>query len=150
MCVLTAPEAAQDSYIKGAQIADWSYWREAQAAGCEVAAHGYAHKNLTQQPFAEATASLERCFDIFARELPRFSLSEQVFHTAYLNAPMEILSWLHACVRGVRTSVRRNGLTSAGEISKTRLLDCVSSATKRPINFFPSASHNFYRARMAS
>jgi peptidoglycan/xylan/chitin deacetylase (PgdA/CDA1 family) len=125
-CILAAPEETQDPFIKSAQIADWSYWREARAAGCEVAAHGYAHENLAQQSFADATAGLEHCFDIFARELPGFSLPEQMFHTAYLTAPPEILSWLHGRVRGIRTSARRDGLTSAKEASTARILDCVS------------------------
>ncbi|HEY1963035.1 MAG TPA: polysaccharide deacetylase family protein [Rhizomicrobium sp.] len=126
LCILAAPEKAEDAYIKGTPIADWSYWREAQAAGCEIAPHGYAHENLARCSFAEATASVERCFDIFMRELPGFLPSEQVFHTAYLSAPPEILSWLRKRVLGVRTGLRRAGVTSIEEASSTRLLDCVS------------------------
>jgi peptidoglycan/xylan/chitin deacetylase (PgdA/CDA1 family) len=64
-CVLAAPELAEDPFIRGARIADWAYWRDANAAGHEVAPHGYAHEHLGKVSVESAQASEQRTLDAF-------------------------------------------------------------------------------------
>lgn len=125
-CALAAPEQAQDPFIRGAEIADWGYWREAVSAGHEVAPHGWAHERLSELPPAEASASLERTLEAFARELPGFEAREQIFHLAYLAAPDPVVAHLSSRVLGVRRRMGREGLNPGRGHVRGGDVDCVS------------------------
>lgn len=125
-CVLAAPELARDPYIASSRVADWGFWREAAAAGHEVAPHGWAHEHLGQIPPEAALSSIDRALDAFRLELPGFSPAEAVFHLAYLTAPAEVLTALSARVLAVRRGMGGAGLNPTGPRAPGEGVDCIT------------------------
>jgi peptidoglycan/xylan/chitin deacetylase (PgdA/CDA1 family) len=121
-CVLAAPEETADPFIRAAPIADWSFWREAAAAGHEVEPHGWAHERLVDLSPDEAMAGFERTFEVFGRELPGFDPPDHVFHFAYLTAPAAIVAELAPRVLGVRRALGGDGLNT----EVTPAVDCTT------------------------
>lgn len=137
-CVLSAPELADDPGIKGATIADWAYWREAAAAGHEIAPHGHAHEAYANIEPDAARRSIEVCWETLERELPGFDRRRSVFHVPYLSAPADLVDWIGARSLGARLMLGRDGLNpSPGRASGP--FDCAcfgpdqvgASATRR-------------------
>lgn len=125
-CVLAAPELAADPFIRGASIADWSYWRETLAAGHEVAPHGYAHEHLGKIDPAEAQLSVRRTLDAFARELPQFDARRSLYHLAYLAAPAPIVEWIGARTLGARMALGNRGRNDPGAWLPGKPVDCMT------------------------
>jgi len=125
-CVLARPDLAEDPFIRAAPIADWSDWREAVAAGHEVAPHGWAHERLADLDTAAACAGLDRTLDAFAAELPGFDPRDQLFHLAYLAAPAPVVQHLAARTLGVRRALGRAGLNPPGGQKLGGDVDCVT------------------------
>ncbi|MFC3077751.1 polysaccharide deacetylase family protein [Phenylobacterium terrae] len=125
-CVLAAPELAKDPFIRGAAIADWGFWREAQAAGHEVAPHGWAHERLGELPVPAACESLDRTLEAFVRELPDFELGQAIFHLPYLTAPTPVVQHLSSKVLGVRRKLHQQGLNRAFGHPRGASIDCVT------------------------
>lgn len=109
-CVLSAPELAEDPGIQGATIADWDYWREAAAAGHEVAPHGHAHESYARIEPQIARRSIETCWETLERELPGFDRRRSIFHVPYLSAPADLVDWINARSLGARLMLGRDGL----------------------------------------
>jgi peptidoglycan/xylan/chitin deacetylase (PgdA/CDA1 family) len=125
-CVLAAPELAADPFIRGARIADWAYWREALAAGHEVAPHGYAHEHLGKIDAAEAYDSVRRTLDAFARELPGFDARQSLYHLAYLAAPAPIVEWVGARTLGARMALGNAGRNDPRVWARGKPVDCMT------------------------
>lgn len=125
-CVLAAPQLTQDPFIRASPVADWSYWREAAAAGHEVAPHGYAHERLDLLTTDEACATVQRTWDIFERQLPSFDRDRSLFHIPYLSAPEPTARWIAGRCLGVRMKCGRDGVNDVTEASRERSVDCVT------------------------
>lgn len=125
-CVLARPDLADDPFIRAAPIADWGYWREAQAAGHEVAPHGYAHERLWALSEAAARDSLNRTFDAFAGQMPGFDPAGSVHHLAYLAAPAPLVDWIAERTLGVRLATGGDGLNPLGLSGPGARVDCVT------------------------
>jgi peptidoglycan/xylan/chitin deacetylase (PgdA/CDA1 family) len=139
--VLAAPEFAVDPFIRGAMIADWGFWREAQAAGHEIAPHGYAHEHLGRMTLADAKASVEAALQAFGAELPNFEPQSAVFHLAYLTAPGNVVDWLSSRMLGVRARGDRLGLNDLPPSRPGGLIDCIT--------FGPEAVEEMLAARIS-
>lgn len=125
-CVLASPGEIEDAAIRAVEVADWGFWREARAAGHEVAPHGWAHERLSELTQAEAEDGLRRTFDLFAAELPGFRASESLFHAAYLTAPEPVCDWLRGETLGVRLRLGRGGMSSVAGARASGLVDCIT------------------------
>lgn len=127
-CVLTAPELADDPFIRAAPIADWAYWREAVAAGHEVAPHGHAHEHLGKVSFAAACDSVQRTLDTFQQALPGFDPRRSLYHLAYLAAPIEVVQWIGARTLGARMWLGQHGRNDLAAWSPGKPVDCTTFA----------------------
>jgi peptidoglycan/xylan/chitin deacetylase (PgdA/CDA1 family) len=125
-CVLAAPELAADPFIRGARIADWAYWRDALAAGHEVAPHGYAHEHLGKIDPVEARDSIQRTLDAFTRELPGFEARRSLYHLAYLAAPAPIVEWIGERTLGARMALGNGGRNAPGAWRPGKPVDCMT------------------------
>lgn len=125
-CVLAAPQEVRDALIASRPLGDWAFWREAAAAGHEVAPHGWAHERLARTPLAKACASLDRTLEVFARELPGFEARKAVFHLAHLAAPEPVVEHLRGRVLGVRRAVGRDALNALHGRATGADIDCVT------------------------
>ena len=125
-CVLAAPELANDPYIRAGDVADWGFWREAGAAGHEIAAHGFAHEHLGRMPFGEACGSVERALGVLARELPGFDASASIFHLAYMSAPLEVVRWIGQRALAVRVVTGGLGLNAWDKLARGGPVDCMA------------------------
>jgi peptidoglycan/xylan/chitin deacetylase (PgdA/CDA1 family) len=125
-CVLAAPEQAEDPFVRGAPVADWSYWRETMQAGHEVAPHGYAHEHLGKMPVPLACERVQRTLDTFHAELPGFAARSSLFHVPYLAAPPEIVEWIGKRTLGARLSLGTGGLNDLREWQPGRAVDCMT------------------------
>jgi peptidoglycan/xylan/chitin deacetylase (PgdA/CDA1 family) len=127
-CALAAPELADDPFIRAAPIADWAYWREAVAAGHEVAPHGYSHEYLGKLSFAAACDSVQRTLDVFQQELPGFDANHSLFHLAYLSAPAEVVQWIGARTLGARMALGAAGRNDLTAWKPGKPIDCTTFA----------------------
>lgn len=127
-CVLSAPELAEDPFIRAAPIADWAYWREAIAAGHEVAPHGYAHEYFGKLSVEAACDSVQRCLDSFQQELPGFDARRSVYHLAYLSAPVPVVQWIGERTLGARMAMSTTGLNNLATWSPGKPIDCTTFA----------------------
>ena len=127
-CVLAAPELADDPFIRGAQIADWSYWRDAVAEGHEVAPHGFAHEHLGKLDFAAACDSVRRTLDAFTNEFAEFDPATSLYHLAYLGAPAPVVQWIGQHTLGVRMALGRAGRNELAGWSRGAPVDCITFA----------------------
>lgn len=127
-CALAAPELADDPFIRAAPIADWAYWREAIAAGHEVAPHGYSHEYLGKLSFAAACDSVQRTLDTFQQELPGFDARHSLYHLAYLSAPAEVVQWIGARTLGARMALGAAGCNDLAAWTPGKPIDCTTFA----------------------
>ena len=127
-CVLSAPELTQDPFIRTAPIADWAYWRDAIAAGHEVAPHGFAHEHLGKLAIEHACDSVRRSLDTFEHELPGFDARESVYHLAYLAAPASVVDWIGGRTLGARMALGGAGRNDTAKWSRGRPIDCITFA----------------------
>lgn len=127
-CVLAEPVLAEDPFIRAAPIADWAYWREAIAAGHEVAPHGYAHEHLGKLSFAAACDSVQRTLDSFQQELPGFDSRRSLYHLAYLAAPAQVVQWIGERTLGARMALGRAGRNDLAAWSQGMPIDCITFA----------------------
>jgi peptidoglycan/xylan/chitin deacetylase (PgdA/CDA1 family) len=127
-CVLTAPELAEDPFIRAAPIADWDYWRAAIAAGHEVAPHGYAHEYFGKLSVDGACDSVQRTLDSFEQELPGFDRRRSLYHLAYLSAPTPVVQWIGEQTLGTRMALGRDGRNDLATWSPGQPVDCITFA----------------------
>ena len=125
-CVLAEPGAASDQALANERFGDWSFWRDAQSSGHEVAPHGWAHERLDGAPHVEVVSGLQRTLEHFAAELPGFCARESLFHAAYLSAPPQVRTWLQANTLGVRLSLGGGGMNRPEAARAAGLVDCVT------------------------
>lgn len=123
---LAAPGASVDPAHRGAAFVDWGWWREAVAAGHEVAPHGYAHERLADLRPDVARDSVRRCLDVFERELPGFTRRDAVFHVPYLVAPPGLLAWLEGQVLGIRLRTAGTGRNHGRAFRRGDPVDCAA------------------------
>lgn len=127
-CALAAPELADDPFIRAVPIADWAYWRDAIAAGHEVAPHGYSHEYLGKLSFAAACDSVQRTLDVFEQELPGFDARDNLYHLAYLSAPAEVVQWIGARTLGARMALGAAGRNDLTAWRPGSSIDCTTFA----------------------
>jgi len=123
--VLSRPEQALDPYVRGADLGDWSFWREMVAAGHEVAPHGLIHERYDALSVDETKASVREALQIFETEMPGFERARSVFHVPYLGAPPAIVDWLADQCLGVRLALANRGLNRWHEMRRGAGVDCV-------------------------
>jgi len=129
--VLAAPDRADDPGMRVADVADWGYWRDARAAGHEVAPHGYAHERYDEMAIEAARASVLACLDRLERELPGFDGRRSLFHVPYLRAPAALVGWLGERTLGARVARGNDGLNAWGAIRPGQPVDCVTFGPDR-------------------
>jgi len=125
-CVLAAPELTADSFIRGAQLGDWDFWRETCAAGHEVAPHGFAHEHLGRMPFEQACDSVQRTLDVLTRELPGFDALQSIYHVAYVRAPENVVRWIGERSLGVRVATGGFGVNAWNKLARGGCVDCMT------------------------
>ena len=96
----TPPDKGQKGVSKG----DFGLWNELKAKGHEIMPHGYKHANKQNLPFAKATDLIQRCLDIFAKELKGFDAKQAVFNFPYNASTPELQKWLPSVVKAFRTA----------------------------------------------
>lgn len=65
--------------------------------------HGYKHANKRSMPLAEAKDLIQRCLEIFAKELKGFEPRQAVFNFPYNSSTPELEAWVPTVVRAFRT-----------------------------------------------
>lgn len=93
---------APDPYQEGVPKGDFGVWRELRDRGHEIMPHGYRHIDKSKVPFAEAKDQVERCLEVFARELPGFRADASVYNLPYNAASDELAQWFPSAVRAYR------------------------------------------------
>jgi len=105
-------------------VGDFKLWNDLVARGHEIMPHGLKHEDLTKCGIAEAQDSINRCLDIFSRELTGFDPGGSIFNFPYNASSPELEEWLKSRVRAFRTSGSAvNPLPFRGQYRLT----CVSS-----------------------
>jgi len=92
-----------DKYHETVARGDFGLWNELKAKGHEIMPHGYRHANKASLPFAEAKDLIQRCLDIFAKELKGFDPKQAVFNFPYNASTPELEKWLPSVVKAFRT-----------------------------------------------
>ncbi len=95
----SAPDKGQAGVPKG----DFALWNDLKARGHEIMPHGYRHANKAKLPFDEAKGLIQKCLDIFARELKGFDSGRAVFNFPYNASTPELEKWLPSEVLAFRT-----------------------------------------------
>jgi len=78
-------------------------WNVLKRRGHEIMPHTWAHQNLTELPFEEATRLITRCLDYFEAHLEGFKSSEAVYNFAYNASNPDLEQFALKRVRAVRT-----------------------------------------------
>jgi peptidoglycan/xylan/chitin deacetylase (PgdA/CDA1 family) len=84
-------------------VGDFNLWNDLQSRGHEIMPHGYNHSNLQELPLEDAQELVNKCLEIFSRELKGFKAENAVFNFPYNASNPEIESWLKPRVRAIRT-----------------------------------------------
>jgi peptidoglycan/xylan/chitin deacetylase (PgdA/CDA1 family) len=92
-----------DKYQEGMAKGDFGLWNELKARGHEVMPHGYKHANKARLPLEEAKDLIQRCLDIFAKELKGFDPKQAVFNFPYNASTPSLEKWLATQVLAFRT-----------------------------------------------
>jgi peptidoglycan/xylan/chitin deacetylase (PgdA/CDA1 family) len=82
---------------------DFTLWNDLKAKGHEIMPHGYRHANKRSLPLAEAEDLIQRCMDIFAKELKGFDAKQAIFNFPYNASTPELEKWLATQVLAFRT-----------------------------------------------
>ncbi len=78
-----------------------------QARGHVVQPHGYDHTNKTQVDFADATALIDRCIELFSENLSGFTASRSIFVFPYNASNEKIENYVAGKFRAFRTGYNR-------------------------------------------
>ena len=84
-------------------VGDFDLWNDLQSRGHEIMPHGYNHSNLQELPLEDAQKLVNKCLEIFSRELDGFEEKNAVFNFPYNASNQEIETWLKTKVRAIRT-----------------------------------------------
>jgi peptidoglycan/xylan/chitin deacetylase (PgdA/CDA1 family) len=84
-------------------VGDFKLWNELQSRGHEIMPHGYNHSNLGEITLGDAQSLVNKCLDIFSRELDGFMAENAVFNFPYNSSNKAIEDWLRTRVRAIRT-----------------------------------------------
>ena len=93
----------RDDYMKQELFGNFGVWNELQDRGHEIMPHGYRHAHLDEVPLAEAKDLIQRCLDVFSRELRGFDPDKAVFNFPYNQSSPELEQWLPSVVMAFRT-----------------------------------------------
>jgi len=83
---------------------DFNLWNDLKKRGHEIMPHGYKHENLRDIPLVQAQELINKCLDIFSKDLKDFKAEESVFNFPYNASTLELENWLKNRVRAFRTS----------------------------------------------
>lgn len=81
---------------------DFALWNELRSRGHEVMPHGYCHANKAKLPLAESQDLINRCLDVFDRQLAGFDRKGAIFNFPYNSTTAELEAWLPTVVRAFR------------------------------------------------
>jgi len=84
-------------------VGNFNDWNKLKQRGHEIMPHTWAHNNLTEMPFTEATQLIDKCLDYFEKHLDGFETSKAVFNFAYNASTTELENYALARVLAVRT-----------------------------------------------
>lgn len=109
-----------DKWILPELLGNFEDWNALQARGHEIMPHSWEHADLTQMPFDDATARIDKCLHYFEEHLLGFKTSDAVFNFPFNASTPELENYLLTKVRAIRTG----GASAFNEIptSDTRLL----------------------------
>ncbi len=103
---------------------NFSLWNDLKARGHEIMPHGYKHANLGEMPLTGAQDLVDRCIDVFNKELNDFDASESVFNMPFNSSTPVLENWLQTRFRAIRT---HGGPVNALPAKGTFRLGCTSS-----------------------
>jgi len=84
-------------------VGNFDDWNALKARGHEIMPHSWAHANLTEMPFEEATQRIDRCLAYFTEHLDGFGSSKAVYNFAFNASTPELESYALSRVRAIRT-----------------------------------------------
>ena len=84
-------------------VGNFDDWNRLKERGHEIMPHTWAHNNLTELPFAAATALIDKCLDYFDEHLAGFERRKAVYNFAYNASTPELEYYALSKVRAVRT-----------------------------------------------
>jgi peptidoglycan/xylan/chitin deacetylase (PgdA/CDA1 family) len=85
-------------------VGDFNLWNDLKKRGHEIMPHGYKHANLREIPLEQAQELVNKCLDVFSKELKDFRAEESVFNFPFNASTPELENWLRSRVRAIRTS----------------------------------------------
>ncbi len=84
-------------------VGNFDDWNRLKERGHEIMPHTWAHNNLTEMPFDQATALIDKCLDYFDDHLKGFNRKKAVYNFAYNASTPELEDYALSKVRAVRT-----------------------------------------------
>ena len=112
---------ARGKSFGSAPLGDFTLWNELQERGHEIMPHGYRHANLAKLPLLEARDLVNRCLDVFHKELKGFDARKAVFNMPFNAITPALEKWLLTRVRAVRAG---GGAVNPLPAPSTRRLSC--------------------------
>ncbi len=84
-------------------VGNFEDWNLLKKRGHEIMPHTWAHNNLTEMPFSQATELIDKCLDYFGKNLDGFKASESVFNFSYNASTPELEDYVLSKVWALRT-----------------------------------------------
>lgn len=84
-------------------VGDFTDWNRLKERGHEIMPHTWAHNNLTEMPFKEATKLIDKCLDYFDEHLTDFDRKKAVYNFAYNASTPELENYALSQVKAIRT-----------------------------------------------
>jgi peptidoglycan/xylan/chitin deacetylase (PgdA/CDA1 family) len=108
-CINVIATAHQEQFVLPNEYHNWpagdfNLWNDLKKRGHEIMPHGYKHTNLTEIPLVEAQDLINKCLEVFSKELKDFKAEESVFNFPFNASTPELETWLRSRVRAIRTS----------------------------------------------
>jgi peptidoglycan/xylan/chitin deacetylase (PgdA/CDA1 family) len=104
-------------------VGDFDLWNDLKQRGHEIMPHGYKHANLGEMPLAEAKKLVQKCIDVFNKDLDGFRAEESVFNLPYNSSTPQLEEWLMSQFRIIRT---HGGAINPLPHKDLRRLGCIS------------------------
>ena len=84
-------------------VGNFDDWNLLKKRGHEIMPHTWAHNNLTEMPFSQATELIDKCLDYFEEHLEGFKALESVFNFSYNASTPELEDYVLSKVWALRT-----------------------------------------------
>jgi peptidoglycan/xylan/chitin deacetylase (PgdA/CDA1 family) len=101
--IATGHLGGSDDEYQDWPMGDFSLWNELKKRGHEIMPHSYRHAKLTKMPLKEAEGLVQKCMDVFDKELDGYASDASVYNCAYNASSPELEAWLKTKFRAIRT-----------------------------------------------